>query len=282
MATSLHGSMDRAIGTDLALIWLALRVSGRLLAATTRRDFHLHSAERWVNAAMSRSTSWAHLRSLSSRGCSPAKRAREGGSSSSEGMRAPPTRSGITPDPVPCGGPVRSPGARSRADHPAVAAPSRRSHSPTGGRSHDESVSGAVGLLDALDEVARPERVDVQGDLLAAEMVRADARFSKGRGRRRRGHEPPAARSTASPARRRDELRARAACRKGFGHPASSVESRRVEIHSAAGNVSPADVERTHDFAGHGTNAFTTLVSPPATPRMQYRPTDAGTTIVSA
>jgi hypothetical protein len=150
--------MDRAIGTDLALIWLALRVSGRLLAATTRRDFHLHSAERWVNAAMSRSTSWAHLRSLSSRGCSPAKRAREGGSSSSEGMRAPPTRSGITPDPVPCGGPVRSPGARSRADHPAVAAPSRRSHSPTGGRSHDESVSGAVGLLDALDEVARPER----------------------------------------------------------------------------------------------------------------------------
>ena len=63
---------------------------------------------------------------------------------------------------------------------------------------------------------------------------------------------------------------------------ASRIDGAGGEFDAARGDMRPTDVERTHDLRGHGMKAFTTLHAPPRTRRMRYRPTAAGTTIVSA
>ena len=63
--------------------------------------------------------------------------------------------------------------------------------------------------------------------------------------------------------------------------PHRLVDAGVVEVDEAGTDVRSAEIESS-DRAAHGTNAFTTLHSGPRVRRRRYRPTAAGTTIVSA
>src|SRR4029453_9927158 len=73
---------------------------------------------------------------------------------------------------------------------------------------------------------------------------------------------------------------------------ARSMDRARIERNQRGGHVGPADLERANDLAvrradappplRHATNAFTTFAGEPPVRTIEYVPTPAGTTMVSA